>query len=114
MKRDLASDLLEVADDMRFGKEAGEKMELDDNVKNWMEGMFGTLTKVEKALEIMEIKSMQVEIGTKFDSALHEAIGVVDEGEDGTVHQVVQQGYLIDDIVIRPARVLVNKASKSK
>lgn len=48
--------------------------------------------------------------GQPFDPALHEAVGQAPGGEDaetGTVLHVVQKGYMIDGLVLRPSRVIL-------
>ncbi len=47
--------------------------------------------------------------GKKYDPNLEEAIGVSDEGEDGTVIEVVQKGYTLNGDVIRTSKVIVSK-----
>lgn len=50
-------------------------------------------------------------IGTSFDPAIHEAIMMDNsaEYENNTVTLCVQKGYILNDRVIRPAKVKVNK-----
>lgn len=52
-----------------------------------------------------EIEAM----GKQFDPAYHEAMAEID-GEESKVMEIVQKGYLLDDQVIRPARVKVGKS----
>lgn len=48
--------------------------------------------------------------GEKFDPHRHQAIGMVDSGQEpNTVVTVLQKGYLIADRVLRPALVMVAK-----
>ena len=49
--------------------------------------------------------------GEKFDHNFHQAVFEVEDGETepGTVVQVVQQGYVIGDRLLRPAMVGVAK-----
>ena len=51
-------------------------------------------------------------VGAKFDPSEHEAMAVVpsDQAEPNTVAQVVQKGYLLNDRLVRPAKVLVAQA----
>lgn len=109
MKRKVAADLIEVCDDMRFAVEASKDLSLDEKGSAWLEGLLGTFQKTEKALGELGVLPMNVRSGESFDSARHEAIAVVDLGEAGKIHEVVQEGYVLDDNVIRPAKVVVNK-----
>ncbi|MBI4132261.1 MAG: nucleotide exchange factor GrpE [Candidatus Sungbacteria bacterium] len=48
--------------------------------------------------------------GQKFDPAFHESLGEVEtEGEEGTVAEVLQPGYLLQGKLLRPARVKIAK-----
>lgn len=49
--------------------------------------------------------------GKAFDPTIHEAISVIEshEGESGTVYAEERPGYLINDELLRPARVAVFK-----
>jgi len=53
--------------------------------------------------------------GRPFDPEFHEALGAIPsaEHEPNTVMQVVQAGYLLEDRVLRPAKVLVAAAAPS-
>jgi molecular chaperone GrpE len=81
--------------------------------KGWREGVSRILEKFRKAMNDMGAEIIKCEEGDKFDSSLHEAVGVVDKGESGTIHDIVQNGYRVGDVVIRPTRVIVNKISKN-
>ncbi|PIR43737.1 nucleotide exchange factor GrpE [candidate division WWE3 bacterium CG10_big_fil_rev_8_21_14_0_10_32_10] len=48
---------------------------------------------------------------TIFDSKVCEAVDVA-EGEENKVLEVLQKGFMYDDVVLRPARVIVGKSSK--
>lgn len=52
--------------------------------------------------------------GQPFDPSKHEAISIqkTDEFEPGIVSAVVQKGYVLNDRVLRPARVIVAAAAK--
>lgn len=53
--------------------------------------------------------------GEAFDPGVHDAIGTVcqPDKEEGCVAQVAQAGYVLKGRVIRPAKVLVNKAKEA-
>ena len=52
-------------------------------------------------------------VGNPFDPNLHEAISQMpsEEHDAGNVIQVVQEGYLLHDRVIRPANVIVSQGT---
>ncbi len=50
--------------------------------------------------------------GQIFDPKFHEAVESVEGPQDGKVARVINKGYKIDNMVIRPARVAVTKAKE--
>ena len=54
--------------------------------------------------------------GAAFDPALHEAVMELDDPEatSGTVLQVLEDGYMIHDRLLRPARVVVAKRRRAQ
>lgn len=109
MKRDVALSLIEVVDDIRFGVVAAEELKMDEQMKAWLDGVLGTLSKMDRVLEKLEVSKIDVNIGEAFDSSRHEAIGMIDGGEPNAVANIIQNGYLMGANVIRPARVMVYK-----
>ena len=74
-----------------------------------MEGFLLIYTKFKKILDTAGIKVMEAK-GKAFDPDLHEAITQVpapDNKSKGKVIEVVEQGYLLNDKVIRFAKVVV-------
>ena len=55
-------------------------------------------------------------LGHDFDPETHEGLGYVEheEYQDGCVAGVVSPGYLLDDVLLRPAKVMVVKSSDVK
>lgn len=74
----------------------------------WAEGIELIYRKMLALLESEGVTQMQVE-GAPFDPNLHEAVMMEDSDrhESGQVTEVLQQGYLIGDKVLRPAMVRV-------
>jgi molecular chaperone GrpE len=49
-------------------------------------------------------------VGARFDPKIHEAAEMVDsDAAAGTVVEVRQEGYMLDDLLIRPSRVTVSR-----
>jgi molecular chaperone GrpE len=109
MKIQIAHTLMNVLDDVSLAMEAGSKLQLAEDAKAWMAGVSATMTDIEKAIREFGIVKMEVSAGQDYNSSMHEAIGTVSEGEKGKIHQVVQPGYLLGEIVVRPARVIVQQ-----
>ncbi len=74
----------------------------------WAEGIELIYRKLLSILEAEGIKPMQAE-GQMFDPNLHEAVTrtASDQHERDQIVEVLQQGYLIGDRVLRPARVVI-------
>ena len=101
----LIKTLLPVADDFeRAEKSFKEKDDKD------LEGFFLIYNKFKKTLDQAGVKVMDLHPGSDFDADLHEAITqipVADEALKGKVVDVVENGYLLNDKVIRHAKVVV-------
>lgn len=112
-KTTLLSSFIEIMDDIKFGMKAGEKLGLKGDEEAWFRGIIDTLSKMENVLSSVGVKIIEVKVGDIFDPRLHEAIAVISvKAADSAVIEVAQQGYMLDDFVIRPARVVINKSEK--
>jgi molecular chaperone GrpE len=104
----LIFNLLSVVDDMERAldnipdKLAGSK---------WVDGIVLIYRKFMAILEANGISETKA-LGEQFDPSLHEAVMQV-EGESDKVIAVVQKGYMLNDRVLRPARVKVGNGSAS-
>jgi len=101
----LLKTLLPVADDFERAEKAFRAKDDKD-----LEGFFLIYNKFKKTLDQAGVKIMDVKAGSEFDPELHEAITqipVVDEGLKGKIVDVVENGYLLNDKVIRHAKVVV-------
>lgn len=80
----------------------------------WVEGIVAIDRKIRSLLESEGIKPMQAE-GQQFDPNEHQAISYEETSDlpDGTVLQVLQQGYIIRDRILRPALVAVARNDRS-
>lgn len=96
---------LAVADDF----ERAEKSFKDKNDKD-LEGFFLIYNKFKKTIEQAGVKIMDLKQGSSFDADLQEAITqipVADQTLKGKVVEVVENGYLLNEKVIRHAKVVV-------
>lgn len=101
MKGDIIKRFLPVMDDIQLAlKNAPEDP--------WVEGIQLIYRKLEGVLEAENMTRIEAE-GAEFDPNFHEAIGQVesDEHESGQVVEVLQQGYMLGERVVRPAMVRV-------
>ncbi len=101
MKGDIVKRFLPAMDDMLRALQNAP----DDP---WVEGIQLIYRKMENALEAEGITKIEAE-GAEFDPNFHEAVSQVpsEEHESGTIVEVLQQGYMLGERVIRPAMVLV-------
>jgi molecular chaperone GrpE len=101
----LLKTLLPVADDF----ERAEKSFKEKNDKD-SEGFLLIQNKFKKVLEQFGVKIMDVKRGSEFNADLHEAITQIPAPEpelQGKVVDVVEKGFLLNDKVIRYAKVVV-------
>ena len=101
----LLKTLLPVADDF----ERAETSFTDKNDPN-LAGFFLIYSKFKKALELYGIKTMEVVQGSDFNPDFHEAITQISAPEPalkGKVVDVVEKGYVLNDKVMRYAKVVV-------
>jgi len=101
MKGDIVKRFLPVMDDMFRALQNAP----DDP---WVAGIQLIYRKLENVLETENITRIEAE-GAEFDPNFHEEIGQVasDEHESGQVVEILQQGYMLGERVIRPALVRV-------
>ncbi len=111
----LARELLSVADNLGRAVDAVPKelAQESDAVANLLAGVKATQNQLTAAMEKSGIQMIAAEPGTPFDPNIHE---VMFEGESpqhapGTIIQVMENGYMIHDRLLRPARVGVAKKS---
>lgn len=96
--------LLPVVDDF----ERAEKS-YKENSDQTAEGFLLIASKYKKVLEVYGVKSMDIQQGHDFNSDFHEAISQFPAEPElkGKIVDVVEKGYLLNDKVIRFAKVVV-------
>lgn len=100
-------DLLPVVDDFERGIDALKNASDADAVK---EGMVLIYNKFMKYLEQHGVKPMNTD-GQQFNEEFHEAVALVPGAEEqkGMVIDTIQKGYMINDKVLRHAKVAVGQ-----
>ena len=85
-------------------------------LKDLAEGIEMTEKALLACFERHKIAKVEPQVGEKFDHSRHQAMFEVetDEYEPGTIAQVLQPGYVIDERLLRPALVGVAKAPSKK
>ena len=103
-RKDTAAMMLPVLDNLERAVDAAAGSQ-DEALKNGVEMVLKQMTDAYAKLDVKPIDRL----GEKFDPNLENAIlqGTEEDGEPGTVCQVLQKGYMIGDKVLRHAMVKV-------
>lgn len=103
------NELLPVRDSLEMGLDHAEGEDIDP--AKLKEGSELTLRMLSQAMEKFNIEQIDPR-GEVFNPELHEAMTMVPSDEVGPncVLEVIQKGYVLNDRLIRPARVIVAKA----
>jgi len=109
-RKSIAEKLIPVVDDLTMAIKSKEEIQFDEKSNSWANGVIGILNNLEKSMEEIGLKKYIPEKGTNFDPSVHEALSVIDGDIPNVVYDVIQPGYILDDTVIRPSRVVVTKS----
>jgi molecular chaperone GrpE len=107
--QNLVKDLLSAVDNLERALEHGAQ-KAGAEVQGILDGVELVHREVLGALAKHGVKEIEAE-GAIFDPADHEAMGQVPNADvpPNTVLQVLQKGYVIHDLMLRPARVIVSR-----
>lgn len=108
-KAALIKDMLPIIDEFELAMIAvnGTK---DRNLARGIEMLYSNFMDVMKKEGLKEVNAD----GT-FDPYKHETVMVKESSEkDGTILEVVKKGYMFEDRLIRPASVIISKATETK
>jgi molecular chaperone GrpE len=96
--------LLPVIDDFERAEKSIQNKDNKD-----LEGYALIFNKFKKVLDQFGVKAMDIGSGSEFNADLHEAITQIPAGENlkGKIVDVVEKGYLLNDKVIRFAKVVI-------
>lgn len=103
---DVMKAILPVIDDFERAIKANEQNNDAESLKN---GFNLIHSKFAQILQSKGLKPMDL-IGTEFNSDISEAIAnvpVTDESQKGKVIDIAEQGYFLNDVIIRYAKVVV-------
>ncbi len=108
-KANFIAALLPVLDNLHRATEAAETA---DSPQTVAEGVRRTVDSFEKALLTAGVEAVAA-VGEQFNPELHEAIETTSVGpdQDGEVIAEYTRGYKMGDLLLRPARVQVGRAS---
>jgi len=110
-----AKEMLSVLDNLQRAIEVSSKIDTEDdkidkNTLDFIEGVKLTekqLISINEKFKITKVDSLN----NKFDPNMHQAMFEIenDDEEEGTILQVIQDGFKIEDRLLRPALVGVSK-----
>jgi molecular chaperone GrpE len=103
----LVKSLLPIVDDFERAEKAFQAVESKE-----LEGFLLIYNKFRKTLEQTGVKPMDIQAGADFDVDAHEAITQLPAADDslkGKILEVVEKGYILNDKVIRYAKVVVGQ-----
>ncbi|MCL6415445.1 nucleotide exchange factor GrpE [Aestuariirhabdus sp. Z084] len=108
-----SADLLPVIDSLERAVDSANAE--DEAQKAMVEGMQMTLKMFQDALGKYNLVALDP-VGEPFDPQFHEAMSMQENAdvEPGTVIAAFQKGYTLNGRLVRPAMVVVSKASQSK
>ena len=109
-RKGLAEKLIPIVDDLTMAVRSKEEIKFDQQSESWANGVVEILSNLEKSLEEIGLKKYLPEKGSKFEPNIHEALSVIEGEVPGVIYDVLQPGYILDDTVIRPSRVVVTKS----
>lgn len=113
-----ARDLTEVGDNLAraLSSVPAEARQQSDFMKNLVQGVEMTERSLRSALEKHQVRRVSPQKGDRFDHKLHQAMFEVpsDELAPGSVAEVIQDGYVIADRLLRPALVGVSKSAAAQ
>jgi molecular chaperone GrpE len=78
---------------------------------SWLDGIKLIERKLWAVLEAQGLSPIKA-LGEPFDPSLHEAVRQ-DKGQEGIVIEEIQKGYLLEDRVIRPSKVVVGNGEEA-
>jgi molecular chaperone GrpE len=105
---DVVRPLLDVVDDFERAVASFAQYEEDAGCGEMADGVGLIFQSLQTLLAERGVRRIEAQ-DRAFDPALHEAIGQQERPgvPEGTIVEVVQHGYLLDDLLLRPSRVIV-------
>ena len=115
--KDLILDILPVLDNLELAVENKDQQDKEKAYEKVVEGVQMVIKQFLKVLNDYGVKTIDA-VGGAFDPNFHEALMMVETEEDHEEEELVveefQKGYMLNDKVIRPAKVKVSKKKDKK
>lgn len=99
-----------------FLKEGNGKKEKDKKNDNYLKGIYLIKNQLQDILTKEGVSEIKVKIGDTLNPAFHEVVTTVENKKfaPDTITEILEKGYILNDKVIRPCRVIVVKARDDK
>ena len=93
-----------------FLKEGKDKKEND----NYLKGIYLIKSQLQDILEKEGVNEIKVKIGEKLNPAFHEVVAMAENEKfaPDTIIKILEKGYILNNKVIRPCRVILAKGNK--
>ena len=93
-----------------FLKEGKDKKEND----NYLKGIYLIKSQLQDILEKEGVNEIKVKIGEKLNPAFHEVVAMAENEKfaPDTIIKILEKGYILNNKVIRPCRVILAKENK--
>ncbi len=105
----LLAKMIEIMDDINSATDAG-KTTVDIEAMN--KGLDMINNKTKRIFEEVGVKKMEINLGDMFDVNYHEALmAMKSDFPEGSIVQVIQPGYLLNDKVLRYAKVATSNGN---
>ncbi|MEK6826115.1 MAG: nucleotide exchange factor GrpE [Nanoarchaeota archaeon] len=109
-KQELTSSLLPIIDDFERALKIINEHKEKESISEGMQMIFKRLYKTLEEQGLRPINSL----GKRYDPFMHEVIKKVDSDlEEDTVVEEIQKGYLFNNNLLRPAKVIISNGKKS-
>jgi molecular chaperone GrpE len=112
LKKHVFNDLIDIFSDLFFAME-----QLPTELKNdtHIHGLTHIIAKYKDLLRNHGVTEISFAEGDAYDAKYAEVLGVVSHAEfDNKIAQMIQPGYRIGEVLIKPARVMIYKKTESK
>lgn len=104
-REELLSELFLVLDNL---ERAQKELQEEDKDSKVVRGFLQIGKQLKDFLQKQGVKEIEAE-GKNFDPSLHEAVDMVEGAHPGKVAEVTEKGYMIQNRLLRAAKVKVNK-----
>lgn len=72
------------------------------------------LEKANQSLKNLNVERIEIKKGDKPDLQSCDVIGVVDDEPEGAIAEIIETGYRLEDLIVRPSRVIVCRRNLAK